>query len=36
MNCLKYDTCKPGTSSTPILLATHVVPQIRLVAVNAR
>src|SRR6478672_7376224 len=36
INCLIYEICNPGTCCTPILLATHVVPQIILVKVSAK
>ena len=36
INCLIYAICKGGSSRTPILLTTHVVPQIKLVAMSAK
>jgi len=36
ISCRMADTCNPGTLATVILLATHVLPQIKLVAQSAR
>lgn len=36
MNCRIQAICKPGISPTPILLATQVVPQKKLVIANAQ
>jgi uncharacterized protein YacL len=36
INCRIAEICNPGTFSTAILLATQVLPQIKLVAHNAR